>query len=180
MLSTVALLWRLLTSQGSLLLLALTSSPLRPPQLWTCSFHLIPAWFTPRVPDSYGTLSCSADLSTLISLDIKFLYVGSDVCLKLPSDSTSQWTPLLSAVAFPLSGRLGDLHPLEYVRAGRTKISHPRFSDGFICECKIRLLFHSSIYGNLVFIRDSFTVANFHIDFAIFCFFSVNFDFRFI
>ena len=25
------------------------------------------------------------------------------------------------AVTFPLSGRFGDLHPLEYVRAGRTK-----------------------------------------------------------
>ena len=24
------------------------------------------------------------------------------------------------AVTFPLSGRFGDLHPLEYVRAGRT------------------------------------------------------------
>ena len=62
-----------------------------------------------------------ADLSTLISLHIKFLYVGSDVCLRFPSDSISRWTPLPSAVAFPLLGRPGDLHPLEYVRAGRTK-----------------------------------------------------------
>ena len=106
------LLWLLLTSQGSLLLLALADSPLRPPQLWTYSFHLIPAWFTLRVPNSYGTLSCFADLSTLLSLRIKFLYVRSDVCLRLPSDSTSRWIPLLSAVAFPLLGRLGDLHPL--------------------------------------------------------------------
>ena len=36
-------LYRLLWSQGSLLLLVLTDSPLRPPQLWTYSFHLIPA-----------------------------------------------------------------------------------------------------------------------------------------
>ena len=55
------------------------------------------------------------------SLGIKFLYVGADVCLRFPSDSISQWTPLLSAVAFPLLGRLGDSHPLEHVRAGRTK-----------------------------------------------------------
>ena len=117
------LLWLLLTSQGSLLLLALADSSLRPPQLWTYSFHLILAWFTLRIPNSYGTLSCFADLSTLLSLGIKFLYVGVDVCLRLPSDSTSRWTPLLSAVAFPLLGCLGDLHPLEYVRAGRTKKS---------------------------------------------------------
>ncbi len=28
---------------------------------------------------------------------IQFLFVGSSVCLQLPSDSTSQWTPLLLA-----------------------------------------------------------------------------------
>ena len=39
---------------------------------------------------------------------------------RLPSDSTSRWTPLPLAVTFPLSGRFGDLRPLEYVRAGRT------------------------------------------------------------
>ena len=37
------LLLRLLTSQGSLLLLALMDLPLRPPQLWTYSFLLISA-----------------------------------------------------------------------------------------------------------------------------------------
>ena len=35
-------------------------------------------------------------------------------------------TPLPSAVAFPLLGRLRDLHPLEYVRAGRTKKTRRR------------------------------------------------------
>ena len=50
-----------------------------------------------------------------------FLYVRADVCRGLPSDSASPRTPLSLAVAFPLSGRLGDLHPLEYTHAGRTK-----------------------------------------------------------
>ena len=112
------LLW---PSQGSLLLLAPEYSPLRPPQLWTHSFLLMPAWFTPRVPDSYRTLSCLADSSTLWSLCTKFLYDGSDVCLRLPSTSVSRRTPLPSVVDFPLSSRLGDFHPLEYVRAGRTQ-----------------------------------------------------------
>ena len=44
----------------------------------------------------------------------------SDVCRRLPSDPVSRRTPLPLAVTFPLSGWFGDLHPLEYVRAGRT------------------------------------------------------------
>ena len=51
---------------------------------------------------------------------MKFLSVGADVCLGLPSDSTSRWTPLPPAVAFPLLGRLGDLHPLANAHAERT------------------------------------------------------------
>ena len=50
-----------------------------------------------------------------------FLFIRADVCRQLPSDSASPRTPLPLAVAFPLSGRLGDLHPLEHAHAGRTK-----------------------------------------------------------
>ena len=50
----------------------------------------------------------------------KFLFIGPTFCRRLPSDSVSRRTPLPLAVTFPLSGRFGDLHPLEYVRAGRT------------------------------------------------------------
>ena len=39
---------------------------------------------------------------------------------RLPSDSVSRRTPLPLAVTFPLSGLFRGLHPLEYVRAGRT------------------------------------------------------------
>lgn len=59
---------------------------------------------------------------------IGFLSVRPDVCRRLPSDSVSRRTPLPLAVTFPLSGRFRDLHPLEYVRAGRTKqpsLVHP-------------------------------------------------------
>ena len=56
----------------------------------------------------------------------KFLYIGPTVCRRLPSDSHSRGTPLPLAVTFPLSGRFGDFHPLEYVRAGRTTINEAR------------------------------------------------------
>ena len=51
---------------------------------------------------------------------MRFLFVSSELCLRLLSDSTSRRTPLPLAVTFPLSGRFGDFHPLERVRAGRT------------------------------------------------------------
>ncbi|WP_229036423.1 hypothetical protein, partial [Bacteroides thetaiotaomicron] len=41
------------------------------------------------------------------------------------------------AIYFPLSGRFRDLHPLEYVRAGRTKkypIAFTQLSGIFICS----------------------------------------------
>ena len=43
------------------------------------------------------------------------------LCRQLPSDSTSRWTPLSLTVRLPLSGRVGDLHPLDYAHVGRTK-----------------------------------------------------------
>ena len=53
---------------------------------------------------------------------MKFLYVRSDVCRQLLSDSTSQWTPLLLAIQFPLLGLVRDLHPLDNARAEHTKM----------------------------------------------------------
>src|SRR5699024_5017404 len=52
---------------------------------------------------------------------IWFLFVRPEVCLELPSDSISLWTPLFSAICLPLQGRIRDFHPLEFAHAGRTK-----------------------------------------------------------
>jgi hypothetical protein len=38
---------------------------------------------------------------------LQFLFVGSDLCLQLPSDSISQWTPLLLANASYCKGAFG-------------------------------------------------------------------------
>ena len=40
--------------------------------------------------------------------------------IQLPSDSTSRWT-CCSAIHFPLSGRVRDLHPLERAHGAQTK-----------------------------------------------------------
>ena len=42
----------------------------------------------------YWTLLSLASSSTLIRPYMRFLFVGSGFCLRLPSDSTSRWTPL--------------------------------------------------------------------------------------
>ena len=89
---------------------------------------------------------------------IGFLSVRPDVCRRLPSDSVSRRTPLPLAVTFPLSGRFRDLHPLEYVRAGRTKNSARGFrteflfvnSDGKCHHCHFfRLELWTSLYESL-------------------------------
>ena len=52
---------------------------------------------------------------------MRFLSVRPDFCRRLPSDSTSRWTPLPLAICFPSLGRIRDFHPLEHAHAGRTK-----------------------------------------------------------
>lgn len=54
---------------------------------------------------------------------MKSLSVRSDVCHRLPPDSTSRWTPLPWAIAFPLLGRFGDLHPLDNAQASSLSAS---------------------------------------------------------
>ena len=57
---------------------------------------------------------------------MKFLYVRSDVCRQLLSDSTSRCTPLPLTMQFPLLGLARDFHPLDNAHAERTtKKAHP-------------------------------------------------------
>ena len=51
---------------------------------------------------------------------MRFLFVRPEVCLHLPSDSSSRWTPLVFSYALPSTGRAPDFHPLDFAHAGRT------------------------------------------------------------
>ena len=53
------------------------------------------------LPHSYRASACLAASPAHMRL-MRFLFVRQEVCLLLPSDSTSRWTPLQSAVHFPL------------------------------------------------------------------------------
>ena len=93
---------------------------MRPPRVLTRSFPLMTVPYTAGAPCSYWTLTCLAVSSALHSL-MGFLFVSPVVCSRLPSDSTSRWTPLPFSYPFPTAGQGRDFHPIERAPAGRTK-----------------------------------------------------------
>src|SRR5690606_29752831 len=51
---------------------------------------------------------------------MQFVFLGSELCLQLPSDSTSRWTPLLLANGWQLPAPIADFHRLATRHAWRT------------------------------------------------------------
>ena len=102
--------------------IALQSIPYRPPQLRCVIF---PSTYLPHLlnipSDSYWASICLATLPDISSLICDFCPSDQRFAIRLPSDSTSRWTPLPSAVSFPLSGHSTDFHRLDYAHAGRTR-----------------------------------------------------------
>ena len=98
----------------------------------------------------------------------------SNVCRQLLSDSTSQWTPLLLAIQFPLLGLVRDLHPLDNAHAERTNkeaLSGLPYMESAVCVCmtgcwRIILccptarwfLCRKMIFGNSVSLIKSFSI----------------------
>ena len=107
--------------QGVNLLITLQSVPYRPPQLRCVIF---PSTYLPHLhsisSDSYWASVCVATLPDIPCLICDFCSSDQRFAIRLPSDSTSRWTPLSLAVSFPLSGHFTDLHRLDYAHAGRT------------------------------------------------------------
>ena len=110
--------------------ITLQSVPYRPPQLRCVIF---PSTYLPHLPsipsDSYWASVCLATLPDIPSLICDFCPSDQRFAIRLPSDSTSRWTPLPLAVSFPLSGHFTDLHRLDYVHAGQTKYLNPWQQD---------------------------------------------------
>lgn len=55
---------------------------------------------------------------------MRFLSVGPRICLQLPSDSTSRWTPLLFSYTFPTTWACSGLSPAR-ARPWRANEKHP-------------------------------------------------------
>src|SRR5690606_5518038 len=89
----------------------------------TRSFHSMhPPHLHLRVCAVYWISSCLADSSHYRCL-MRFVFLGSELCLQLPSDSTSRWTPLLLANGWQLPAPIADFHRLVTRHAWRTRKS---------------------------------------------------------
>ena len=73
-------------------------------------------------PSAARASSCAADSSNCEKPCMRFMFFGPEVCLGLPSDSTSRWTPLPSATA-TAAFTAQDLHLVDNAHAGHTKRS---------------------------------------------------------
>ena len=67
---------------------------IRPPRVRMITFHSCHCLIYCRRFVQYGTLLCFASSSVSIQPYMRFLFVSASVCVRLPSDSTSRWTPL--------------------------------------------------------------------------------------
>ena len=109
------------------------SIPYRPPQLRCVIF---PSIYLPHLhsisSDSYWASVCLATLPDIPCLICDFCPSDQRFAIRLPSDSTSRWTPLSLAMCFPLSGHTTVLHRLDYAHAGRTSSESPVLSGAFL------------------------------------------------
>ena len=71
----------------------------RPPRVRTAAFTPHPSYSLHHRLMAMGfALSCK--LARVIQPDMRFVFLGSAFCLRLPSDPTSRWTPLPLANSF--------------------------------------------------------------------------------
>ena len=92
------------------------------------------------IPCSYGALTCSAALPSCITSYVISVRQTRDLPMssyiphiQLPSDSTSRWTPLPSAISFPLPGGLGTCTLWKRAPPGAHKKAPELPLRGFCC-----------------------------------------------
>ena len=91
------------------------------------------------IPCSYWTSTCSAALSSCITSYEISVRQTRDLPvsqftphIQLPSDSTSRWTPLPSAISFPLPGGFGTLTLKKRAPLGAHWKSHTATPCGYV------------------------------------------------
>ena len=99
---------------------------IRPPRVRMITFHSCHRLIYCRRFVQYRTLLCLASSSVSIQPHMRFLSVSASVCVRLPSDSTSRWTPLSFANSSYCQVCSG-LSPPSYhpCRAHQQKRSYP-------------------------------------------------------
>ena len=76
---------------------------------------------------------------------MRFLSVGPEICLQLPSDSTSRWTPLLFDYTFPTTWACSGLSPVR-ARPWRANLKMP--CTGFFSSGTWHLIFTILLHYN--------------------------------
>jgi len=76
-------------------------------------FPYIGIIYTCCIRSVYRTLFCLANSSYKMCL-MMFVFLRPEICLRLPSDSTSRWTPLPLANGWQLIAPITDLHRQIY------------------------------------------------------------------
>src|SRR5690606_38021394 len=111
---------------------------------------MYPPHLHPCVRAVYWISSCSADLSHFGCLK-RFVFLGSGLCLQLPSDSTSRWTPLLLANGWQLPAPIADFHRLVTRHAWRTRRKRRRHdvSSSFLVSSSILHLTYYPFYSRI-------------------------------
>ena len=104
---------------------SLLSTLVRPPRVRAITFLPCNCCIYCMEFGQYWTLFCYANSSIPIQPYIQFLFVSSGFCLRLPSDSTSRWTPLPLANSSYCQACSG-LSPPSY-RPCRAHIKRNRF-----------------------------------------------------
>ena len=95
---------------------------------------------------SYQTSLHFANLSLETQPYMRFLSVGPEVCLQLPSDSTSQWTPLLFSYTFPTTWACSGLSPVR---------ARPWRANKNKCRC---LITSTLIWYEIQIYRDNYNI----------------------
>jgi hypothetical protein len=126
---SAVLLWPLLTSADPSEFLAesivLTGHICRPPRVRvTASAPHPPHLLGYRLMATGFALSCK--LAPIPQPHMRFVFLGSELCLGLPSDPTSRWTPLPLASSFRHQDLQGTLTPKPLPMPGTHKGSTPR------------------------------------------------------
>ena len=67
---------------------------IRPPRVRMITFHSCHCLIYCKRFVQYRILLCTASSSVSIQPYMRFLFVSASICVRLPSDSTSRWTPL--------------------------------------------------------------------------------------
>ena len=107
----------------------------RPPQIRTSSFRSCTRPSLLLQPLAASDFVLLWRLVRLKQPQIGFVYLGSSVCLQLPSDSASRRTPLLLANGWRSPAPVRDFHPRDDAHAGRTQITKsPLFTERAFCN----------------------------------------------